>query len=339
MRAGVLVILAATGCSSVKRRAVIPPPPAAPVAIAVAGPDAGPLQLTVTADGVGPIRADTHVDLASLRGLFPDLTVDAVVRDAAWDHYNAFDVSNHGQHLFDVVPDMDGRPLVDIAAPDLVAPDSIRLPLEQPVEDSSLTCARSKRRFDELHCLRGNLAYVAEGGLPWSGAPDGFVPPPGRLLWWPPSSPGPEGWRYQRAPGLARFSVIVLAQKPQHLLAKIDAKRPVAIMVDTGCEGSDEVHIMRHACGATAAKILSPLLAGLGGQVRHATTDSEIVCTGAQCKVPATSECEANYTLTFAPDGALIGYLERDDWQSQPENQAALDARIAKLLATTATCP
>ena len=59
--------------------------------------------------------------------------------------------------------------------------------------------------------------------------------------------------------------------------------------------------------------------------------------------MPGYSECVPEYEVVFADgdDGAAVtAVIQRDDWQSQPDERAALDRRIGKLLARQAKgCP
>ena len=143
--------------------------------------------------------------------------------------------------------------------------------------------------------------------------------------------------------GVTRAIIEQLASKPRDLLDMIDAHSGVLVAISTGCENDEGVDLVRHLCGAAARRTLQKTLPALVQQIKHARMFEDedgpggFACKDDVCHIPATSECEPSFTLSFSPAGKLVRFVERDDWQAQEELQQAFTARIDAL--PPAACP
>src|SRR5687767_2422172 len=118
----------------------------------------------------------------------------------------------------------------------------------------------------------------------------------------------------------------------------VDPRRGLVVARHQSCEIEDAVETLRHSCGAAAAGQLAARRDDLARQIGRARQFAEISCRGAgrvECQVPATSECEPQYTLIF-DRGALVALIERDDWQAPEAFRREVTERIEALLAAGA---
>jgi len=313
-------------------------------------PSEKPVQLVVTTDKFGPIQGDQPIDRSGLMSLFPGLTVERVVRDRLWERYEAYEVSAKGSLLFDVVPDVDGRPMVEVYDLEILA-DPVSSELDawanSDDDDSKYQCTRSRRRTGELLCPTRlqppitNIAYVIESEDVWAkptGQPEAASARPSKFLWWPPGSLGPEKWRYWRVTAVEPKLIYQLALDPDRLRSMVRSSRGLVI-VRVMSEMQPDVFI--HACGRTLDKQLAQLLPLLQTQIRRAVLEREIVChkePRPECRVPPTMENAPEFTLVFSEDRtspSLLALIAHNAWQGSADSvqriQRRADALIRKI--------